>query len=96
MCPSMPNLYADPNTLTCEVTCTSNFYAYDVSRKCVSMCPATPPYYANLQTKRCLTTCPIDTYKFTDNTFRGCVDVCPKRVYSTFYQVDLFAQNTTW
>ena len=92
----MPNFYADPQTGLCSATCSGSYYAYDAMRKCISMCPSTPPYYANLQTQRCLSSCPNDTYKFTNNTFRGCLDVCPKRVYSTFYQVDLFAQNTTW
>lgn len=60
------------------------------------MCPTSPSFYADEQTKTCVTQCANQTYLFINNTYRGCLKVCPPQVYSGGLSVDLYADNTTW
>lgn len=89
-------LYADPLTMTCSARCTNNYFAYDVTRTCVSICPSTPSYYGDTQIYRCVLDCPRYFYRFVDNTMRQCVSYCPPRVYTASNIVDMYADNTTW
>lgn len=61
------------------------------------MCPSTPAYLADLDNLMCVMTCANYTYQFINNTFRGCLRVCPPQIYNNgALIVDLFADNTTW
>ena len=95
-CSSTPALYADTNGMICVDRCSNSQFAYDPQRKCASICPSTPPYFGDYDTYRCVAQCPRETYSYADNTYRGCVDYCPQRVYTASLTVDLYADNTTW
>lgn len=95
-CPSSPNLYNDPLTSTCSESCSGGYFAYDAVRVCVPVCPSTPAYFGNTNTFRCVFSCPVGTYAYSDNTVRQCVAICPQRVYSPTFIVDLYADNSTW
>jgi hypothetical protein len=60
------------------------------------MCPDNPPMLADLQNRLCVHKCANQTYEFANNTFRGCLYVCPPQVFDASLQIDLFADNTTW
>lgn len=60
------------------------------------MCPDNPPMLADLQSGMCVLKCANLTYEFSNNTFRGCLYVCPPQVFNASLQIDLFADNTTW
>ena len=63
---------------------------------CLSMCPSTPAYLADLQSGVCVLKCANNTYQYTNNTFRGCLDTCPPKVFTNGLSVDLYEDNTTW
>jgi hypothetical protein len=94
----MPDLYNDPNSMTCEYNCTSNYYAlaWNGKRICVSMCPSSPVFYADEQSRKCVLYCANQTYKFVNNTYRGCLDYCPPQIFNASLSIDLYADNTTW
>jgi hypothetical protein len=52
--------------------------------------------YGDLSNLRCVEACPRERYAFVNNTFRGCLEWCPERVYSADNVVDMFADNSTW
>lgn len=60
------------------------------------MCPSTPAYLADLENLMCVLTCANETYQFINNTFRGCLKICPQQVYNASLSDDLYADNTTW
>lgn len=51
---------------------------------------------ADLQNYLCVSKCANNTFAFINNTFRGCLDYCPPQVFNSSFQINLFADNTTW
>ena len=57
--------------------------------------PSSPVYYTDQQTRTCIKKCANTTYLFFNNSYRGCLKICPLQVYTSRNTVDLFADNTT-
>ena len=82
VCPMVPNLYANPDSRTCDFACTGDRFADNNTRKCELAAKCTDGQVAELATKRCTYLCPIEIPSFLENSTNHCVEHCATNTYA--------------